>query len=547
MTKKKTVLQQDAALPEGEAALNEDARTLDELSDAYEAALESEKPTQPAQLAEEPLFAALLRRSVQKLWPNDPVLRDFCDHVAPKLSARLAHVAAKGGDFVLRREESGLAVEDRYRYDQSFRAHLVNGLLPVLRIARQLRDWDAPQMRDLDEDTERLFVAGYVLHDWLKLPLAHARLEAAGLTHDKVNPNLHLALVEQIFEEACDDLGLNLLLEPLGGVRHVLHDLIFVACNTQQRWGTLRNLSALPQRSFEGPLLEMCAQLCRLADLIDYVGRAPRQCVTNESIYRILTILSAGEATLVCHHLADNKGILTNLVHNAAQQAVQTPERIPILFSPSGIVYLQRVGASALPEVSAVADGTIDWIIQKSRDVLEHSGKGMTRGPIGIKVADFYKDLFSAADFVRIAARMIPGKVIIPSKDSLAGERYAKITGNSSLDASLFEGLPVDVQVDQLAEWCYACEVAIAKAELPMDVADVLLDALKLPPELRESFRGVPRENKITGGLGLHWFFAAGHYRKQHAGTGPGSVAGTHGGLCRATGEQAGRCAFGGR
>ena len=95
--------------------------------------LESEEEDvepQPEQLmlAEEPLFAALLRQAITKLWPGDTVMTDFVTHVAGPLSELLGTRGAKGGDFVVKRVQAGLDVEEGYSLDQSFRAHLINGL-----------------------------------------------------------------------------------------------------------------------------------------------------------------------------------------------------------------------------------------------------------------------------------------------------------------------------------------------------------------------------------------------------------------------------------
>jgi CRISPR-associated protein Csc3 len=96
-------------------------------------------------LANEPMFSSLLRRSVEKLWPGDPVLHDFVQYVAGPLSAQLGHVTAKGGDFVVEKAAEGVDVA-RYQADQSMRAHLINGLFPTLHVARILQQWDAPQL-----------------------------------------------------------------------------------------------------------------------------------------------------------------------------------------------------------------------------------------------------------------------------------------------------------------------------------------------------------------------------------------------------------------
>lgn len=152
------------------------------------AAPEAEQPA----LAPEPIFARLLRRAID---PGDAVLTDYATYVAPRLSARLAHVAAKGGDFALRKRAAGAPAEEVARYgdDQSMRAHIVNGLLPVARVARTLKHWGVQRFVDeFNDETYRLFCAGYTLHDWLKLPGVNEKLHALGLTHHTVSVAIHL-------------------------------------------------------------------------------------------------------------------------------------------------------------------------------------------------------------------------------------------------------------------------------------------------------------------------------------------------------------------
>src|SRR4051812_14004695 len=79
---------------------------------------EEEVSAQRVSLAEEPLFAALLRQTVTKLWPADAVMTDFVSHIAGPLSEQLGTRGAKGGDFAAERAEAGESTES-YKLDQS--------------------------------------------------------------------------------------------------------------------------------------------------------------------------------------------------------------------------------------------------------------------------------------------------------------------------------------------------------------------------------------------------------------------------------------------
>jgi len=485
--------------------------------------LESEEEDvepQPEQLmlAEEPLFAALLRQATTKLWPGDTVMTDFVTHVAGPLSELLGTRGAKGGDFVVKRVQAGLDVEEGYSLDQSFRAHLINGLFPVLHVAHWLNIWGVPRLRYLNDQARRLFMAGYVLHDWLKLPDVDEELRAAGLSHDTVNAKQHLTLIETLFQHWCEKLGLHAFLHPVGGVEVVLHDLIYIACNTQVKWGTLRNLSALPKLSLDGRTLDVCESLSRLADLITYVAPTPRQAVAHGGIHREIAELSNNTARLVYHHVADNRGVLTNLIHNAALHAMRDQTRVPFLYAPSGVVYLQHVSAPPLPDSATITEATIERVRQVGAQRLRLSLTGFRRDGKGLKRADYYDLFFDLSEQIRLAAAAI-FKNIPPSKAPSAGKRFTKMRDGSWLDDSVDLALPDDTRVDQLAEWCYYVEALLGSTAPDFDTAEFLMGALRLA-DMRPVFEAIPRDNR-AGGVGYHWYFMAGHYLKRHPGQDP--------------------------
>jgi CRISPR-associated protein Csc3 len=112
--------------------------------------LEEEVPQQEveAEIAPVPLFAALLKDVVGKIWESDQTMSDFVEHVAAPLSDELGFVAAKGGVFAEKHLAEGRRRVEDYIQDQSMRAHLINGLFPVLHLARTLKSWGAPRLYD---------------------------------------------------------------------------------------------------------------------------------------------------------------------------------------------------------------------------------------------------------------------------------------------------------------------------------------------------------------------------------------------------------------
>ena len=482
-----------------------------------------DESTKAIVLAPEPLFSNLLRSAVASLWGDDAVMHDFVNWVAPNLSSQLGHKTAKGGDFFLKKlaeanEGDGNGRVFDYKDDQSMRAHLINGLFPVLHVAQTLQAWDAPQLRSYDDTVRRLFIAGYVLHDWLKLPDVEDELAAHGLKHDRVNAVQHLAVVEAIFSQWCERLGLDYFLAPIGGVDALLHDLIYIACNTQIKWGTLRNLAALPKLRTHPRQLGLAENLSRLADYLAYLGRDPRQVVAHSGIHRQISMLSDQSAQLSYHHIAEVRGVITNLIQNAALTTLKSTDCVPLLYAPTGVVYLTRKTNMLTLDLLVLAEAVVAEVKKVAGRRLELNLTGFGRDGKGLKYADYYDLFFKKIDMLAVALAAST-KLIHEGKKPSAGKRFAKMSEGQWLDAEVDLALPDDVRVDQVAEWCYVAE-RIAR-DLPggKGAARVLIEAMGLD-DLFATFLAVPRDAR-AGGVGYHWYFAAGHFLKRTPGRDP--------------------------
>lgn len=507
----KTPSKQARLIPdEIEDDIDADAAAEDALAD------EAREEPEAVRLADEPMFSALLRTAVAQAAPDDVVLLDYVTHVACPLSAELALAPAKGGEkFIADRLAEGKTDADvaRYRHEQSLRAHLVNGLLPTARIARQLQAWDAPRLSRFDERAYRLFCAGFTLHDWLKLPEVDVWLQAAGLAHNTVNPAKHLPLVEEIFRRWCERLGLDEFLKPIGGVDAWLHDLIYLACNAQVRWGTMLNLSALPRLALDGRTRQLATDLCTLADRIAYIARTPRAMPATGSITELITNLANGEARLLYHHIAENRGVLTNFIQNAALAALETADCVALLYAPSGVVYLARgaAGAPTLPQPAAVAEDVVRRIRQACGQHLQANLTGFSRDGKGLKYAPYYDWHFSPAGRIRVAAKAA-FKRIPEAKTPAAGTRFTKIAEKAMAPAETDVSLPNDIRVDQLAEFCALAVKIVAEAVPAVDATKMILDELGLAGE-RAAFDQIAAFPQ-AGGVAYHWYYAAGAYLK---------------------------------
>lgn len=489
----------------------------------YDPELAHVSTAQPV-LAAEPLFSGLLKRAIAQLDPNDQVLQDFATHVGPALSLFLAHTTAKGGDFVAELRAKGVSEErlSRFGDDQSMRAHLMNGLLPTARIARLFRRWDIGRFSSyFDDYAYRLFCAGYTLHDWLKLPDAEEYLEHHGLRHDTVNPAAHLAIVEQIFLRWGTQLGFEAFLAPIGGLNACLHDLILIASNTQRRWGTMRNLSALAQLSpHTQHQVSLATDLSTLADYLAYLGRTPIEAVQNQAIGRQLQELSNGAARLTYHHIADVRGVITNLINNAALAAYHVPDvREPLLYAPTGVVYLERQKrAVPAPDSASVADRTIDRIRELCSQRLKTNLTGFQRDGKGLKYPPFY-DLFFTPKQLPMVIAFGAYRQIANKPNSAAGKRYTKMQASAMIPTGGSVDLPIATTVDMLAEGCALLE-KILRQHLPaMDAQLWLLDQLGVG-DINHQVTEIPTLAN-TGGVPYQWYYAVGVVHQRLPGLSP--------------------------
>jgi CRISPR-associated protein Csc3 len=484
---------------------------------------EAEKavPAGIPELTEEPLFSTLLKRAIAKIEPDDVVLRDFAAFVAPRLSNLLANKTAKGGNFVVDKRAEGVTEAELARYgdDQSMRAHLINGLFPVAKIARCLLRWDVVRFEnDFDEQTYRLFCAGFTLHDWLKLPEVEAQLEAAGLRHDTVNPAAHLPIVEQIITGWCAALGLDTFLAALGSLDTYLHDLIYIASNTQVKWGTMRNLQALakldPERKHQ---VNLATDLSTLADYVAYLGRTPIDAARHPAIGALLQSLSDGAVRLTYHHVADVRGVLTNLINNAALAAYTIADvREPLLYAPTGVVYLERRSvAPPPPDIKTVAEVTIDKISSICRETLAADLVGFGRDGKGLKYAPFYELFFTPRQLVPVVAKAARVRTA-GKKLGTAATRYAKMRSAGMVPAGANVDLPDLPTVDMLAEGCALLE-KIARQHAPqLDAQAWLLDSLGIG-DTGPAVTEIPRLAN-TGGVPYQWYYAAGIAHQRNPG-----------------------------
>lgn len=493
---------------------------LAELSDA--------EKTSKSESSRRTLLATLFADAIP---PDDPVLEDFAAYVIEPLSLHFAAVTAKGGAFAQEKEAEGADIS-RYGHDQTMRAHLLNGLLPSLRVMRLLQSWGAERLRYWDEAAERLFIAGYMLHDYNKFPEVKKLLEERGFD-DKHQPSVaDLALLERITRQWMERLGLDRFLAPVtnDGTVNVDQDVMYVAFNTQKLWQTMK--SGLNDRAFvrvlgaDNGIHTIAEDASRLSDLITYVARNPRDLVAHAGIKAVMTSFLDGNyqavGRLVYHHVAENRGLLLNLIHDGALSALTVPDqRVPLLYAPSGVVYLERTGAPSIPDPETLAVKITESIREKARLKLIATAKGAARGGVGLKFDEIYNSFFSLKEMVVTAVSLVE-KYIYNAKTApnKAPARLEPVIAGGWPGAESLPYIPQDKKdsrVDQIAEWAALLETQFTERLPKFDFAAKMAEILgitDLLPTLN-ALKEHPGAKK-GGGIKFHWFVAALHAVDRH-------------------------------
>jgi CRISPR-associated protein Csc3 len=492
-------------------------------------ARQAEQPSAAPTLALQPMFQTLFEASVE---PGDTVLEDFARYVVGPLSDAFGMEAAKGGAFFEQKEAQGAKNTERYSRDQTLRAHLINGMLPARRIARLLHQWGAQPLRQWNETTERLFITGYMLHDFSKIKAAKQQLIGAGFTEMEAPSERQIPHLEAIFREWGGRLGLDALLAPVGGLDMLLQDVIFVACNTQRFSGTIHAPSLLPRIHTDSNTYKVATNVSTLADLMAYVARTPRDLVAhpsiNDAFNRLARNLSPtfNVASLVYHHVAENRGLLLNFIHDAALKALEEKDqRVALLYAPSGVVYLERHTAPPMPEAEALVMHAVGEIKAKVAKGLVDKKKAIKIGKDGLRTDDVYNDALSLTDLIGSAVRLteiIRGNAPQYLEKLVAlGYPHSDTLPHYSID-------PKDVRLRQMAEWASLLEIQFeerAPELLKMFHQQVLRiwEIDDLATQFEESRTYTPPQREGTG-IRYHWYWAAAHALGRHPGVNPDKV-----------------------
>ena len=423
---------------------------------------------------------ALLKNAVD---PVDFVLTDYVDKVVPQMLEEYTLKPAKG------------STGWEYNHDQSMLAHILNGIFPILTIVRAAG-------QPLSELEERLYLIAYSFHDLDKL----VGIRDLKVSNAEKSEQFYAYLDEWIsklrFDEFCPDYKV------------YRGDIAYLILNTQKKYGANLNLQNFDLR-LRGRRRQYLREMCTASDLIAYFLKNPSGVREQANVSESLTQLSGGRLEFTYHKLAENRGMITNVINNALLRLLG--DRLgwkPFLFFPTGVTYLRErpTEDTILPTLDEIAEDTEKQLIAYCAERLEVNLNGFTRDGKGFKFPDYYYDFFQIPQLLKLIS-VGCFRILHENKSPSAGKRLQKMfqlqdSGGIPSDVPLdFED---DMRVDQLAEYLYEVEKHVGVVTSREAVSAEILKFLDMQG-YQTAFEAIPRDNR-AGGVPLHWYFLAGKY-----------------------------------
>ncbi|MFB2982025.1 type I-D CRISPR-associated protein Cas10d/Csc3 [Microseira sp. BLCC-F43] len=497
------------------------------------------------------LTLKLLREAIQAQNPDDQVMSDFAEYVLPNLLCVAIGVTAKGGKFFdeldQKNEAEGKAkVRRDNAADQSLNTHLLNGLFPANLIEKRLEKLDTTIQRVVRERERRLVIAAFILHDFEKFPDVADNCRKLPLEQHR-----------QIIDEKIQQLGLDRFInsDDTTSYREYVDDLLCMAYNAQRRWDTNWNFSEFGlSPTLRDRTLRSLSDLTCLADSLASIVKHPQD-AENPRLKEIIHNLSDGKLTFTYHRIAENRGVLTNVVNNAlvdAHTSLNTEDCIyyePLLYLPTGVIYLADKNAPPI-NYEELPERVVANIKFLCAGQLRLRQTGFGRDGKGMKYAEYYNLFFDDFELMEVALDATL-RILNANKNSVAksrSENLIEFQRKGVLPADFDLKFADDIRIDQLAEFgdlvsrkIWGERVTSLESERKKKRNSAEFPAIELTPEelvykIAEfwgladripQIRAIQRineslkENNLkgnTGGVPYEWYYLAAKYLEHHPG-----------------------------
>lgn len=463
---------------------------------------DDEESTQQATLPSDdqqqlPPLAHLILSTLAQDADASPALRDWAEHVLPNLFGKLVFHNAKGmsEDAAHRFTANNRATTEEGRAkgirklvempDQSLAVHTLNAAMGA---------WTVVKLANLDDTEQRLYLAGITMHDFNKMTNLDGRLQGDDAE-----------LYKQRFLEWGDALGIWKFVD-----QDYWPDVAFLAQNAEAVRGENRTLANYPYLKLSSALLEDLSLFVQLGDLIASIAKRPDDLVAVKKVTGLLNTVLESQYELRYHKTADNRGLLTQVIHNATLELTQASGWIPFLYFPDGVTYLAPK-SSPEPSLQDVPSKIREALVNLVSDKL---GQLITRAPTGMRYKSDLIELSTPNLATLLAVRRIM-EIIHDKKAPVTDDRKAKTTLKDGTNITLDFDYEASLNADRLAEGLFGISKILYDfyGDNREAHGEALIRALGRE-DLIDTFNTI----NFTGGVGYPWYYIAGHYLKQHTG-----------------------------
>ncbi|NJK52263.1 MAG: type I-D CRISPR-associated protein Cas10d/Csc3 [Leptolyngbyaceae cyanobacterium SU_3_3] len=431
--------------------------------------------------------------------PEDAVLRDWVEKVLPHLLDYFSLTPAKGMSLEAaqelvsaspnvkpdkREKTTNTLVEHK---DQSLAVHLLNAAMG---------GWTLVKLAGLEEIEQRLYLAGITLHDLNKIVLK--RLGSVRMDGKEWEQ------CQRGFETWGEALGLWEFVP-----RKYWQDVAFLAQNAEDSRGQNLTLANFPDLQLDPDCLVELAEFVNFADLAASIAYHPQDLEQSKRVRAVLRRRLRGCYSLRHHRTTENRGLLTQAIHNAVIEKAKAVDWKPFLFFPDGVTYfVPKDGAE--PDLSDLTDAVRNYILQTAAKGL---GGLISRQPKGI--------ISHSPDMLEVATVDVAAATLIRQTFNLLGDKRAPVTGTRREKmqtdfpelADLDWDYPANLQVDRLAEGVRGLVGVLEDyyGTSHEKATQALLNALELGGYI-EAWQRIPS----AGGVPHGWYYIAGHYMRRH-------------------------------
>ncbi len=502
--------------------------------------LNSEDEDQETLEKPELLTIKLFKKAILETDGNegDRILSSFAENVLSNLIQQLVGSTAKGGQFAEDRRAEGKNVE-RSKEDQSFTAHLLNGLFPTYRIINKLKAEPEtnPVKRNCSNSEIALFIASYILHDfdkfpdyppWLNANDPEEKFKGRDWRKDPAHKSDASDFGREYIKLKITELGLDNFLGETWESH--IDDLVWTSNNAGVKHDADLGLEIRGLKpKLDGRVRGTLANLIRLSDLFASVIKHPNH-IEESSLPDLLSNLSNGKFRFSYHSLSDNRGVLTNIINNALMDSHPKEFYSPLLYLPDGVVYLAKANAPAI-KTDQIPDQVIAKIKSLCAERLKQKTIGFSRDGKGFKFADYYWLFFNTVELMQVS--IDAGCKLIPStKASSAKKRSDSLVAfqkAAELPSNLNVEFADDYRIDRVAEFgdtlCRGIwnqwreQFNNSQKELPkakrqslpeLDLTQKVAEHLGLADEV-PALTAI-QSLKKTGGVPLDWYYLAAKY-----------------------------------